>query len=202
MSLYIASRFPAARRLCSKCQLSARCHRQLRQNHTHQGPVALPPSRLDASVQRANRPQLGACTTLGGTAICTSGSGSSTTPAARRLCSESQPPSARCLHQLGRHSHMHIRIREPTALSSVPALAWAAQPYAHQGPVAIPPPRLGASVQRANHPQLGSCTSLGGTAISTSGFGSSTSPAARRLWSRINRQLDAKTDFDDIATGI
>ena len=134
---------------------------------THQGLVTVPPLRLGASVQRANRPQLGACTSVGGTAICTSGSGISTTLAARRLCSDGQPPSARCLHQPGRHSHMHIRVRYqyhprgsaplfkgPTALSSVPAPAWAAQPYAHQGLVAVPPLRLGASVQRADRPQL------------------------------------------------
>ncbi|XXG81189.1 hypothetical protein AAC387_Pa09g1885 [Persea americana] len=113
------------------------------QPYAHQGLVSVPPSRLGASVQRANRPQLGASTSLGGTAICASGSGISTTLAARRLCSEGQPPSARCLHQLGRHSHMRIRVRYqyhhrgsaplfrgPTALSSVPAPAWAAQPKA------------------------------------------------------------------------
>ncbi|XXG88794.1 hypothetical protein AAC387_Pa12g0960 [Persea americana] len=126
----------------------------------------------------------------------TSGSGTSTTLAARYLCSEGQPPSARCLHQPERHGHMHIRVRYqyhprgsaplfrgPTALSSVPAPAWAARPYAHQGPVAVPPSRLGTSVQRANSPQLGACTSLGGTAIGTSGFGSSISLAAWRLCS-------------------
>ena len=73
--------------------------------------IALRTPRLGASVQRANRPQLGACTSLGGTAKSTSRSGSSTTLVARRLCSEGQPPSAWCLHQPGRHSHTHIRVR-------------------------------------------------------------------------------------------
>ncbi|XXG54107.1 hypothetical protein AAC387_Pa03g2073 [Persea americana] len=151
------------------------------QPYAHQGPVPVPPSRLGASVQRANRSQLGACTSQGGTAICTLGSSTSTTLAARRLCSERQPPSARCLHQPGRHSHMHIRVRYqyhprgsaplfrgPTALSSVPAPAWAAKPYAHQGPVAIRPSRFGASVQRADRPQLVPVKLLGKLPVSTS----------------------------------
>ncbi|XXG79749.1 hypothetical protein AAC387_Pa09g0752 [Persea americana] len=89
MSLCIASRVTAVQPLYSGYQLSARRHRQLR--HTHQGPVTVPPSRLGASVQRANRPELGAFTSSGGTAISKSGSGHSTTLAARRLCSEGQP---------------------------------------------------------------------------------------------------------------
>ncbi|KAJ8630076.1 hypothetical protein MRB53_023399 [Persea americana] len=89
----------------------------------------------------------------------TSGSGNSTTLAARRLCSEGQPG--------------------PTVLSSVPSPALAAQPF--QGPVRVPPSRLGASVQRANRPELGAFTSSGGTAIS--GSGKSTTLPARRLCS-------------------
>ncbi|KAJ8632913.1 hypothetical protein MRB53_026249 [Persea americana] len=127
------------------------------QPRAHQGLVALPPLRLGASVQRANRPPLGACTSLGGTAICTSGSGIRTNLAARHLCSEGKPPSARCLHQPRRYSQKH------------------------QGPVPVPPSRLGASVQRANRPRLGACTSPGGTAMRSSGSGRSTSLAARRL---------------------
>ena len=65
MSVCIASRLAAARPHYSGCQLSARLHRQLR----HQGPVTVPPSRLGTSVQRANRPELGAFTSSGGTAI-------------------------------------------------------------------------------------------------------------------------------------
>ena len=66
MSLCIASRVTAVQPLYSGYQLSARRHRQLR--HTSQGPVTVPPSRLGASVQRANRPELGAFTSSGGTA--------------------------------------------------------------------------------------------------------------------------------------
>ncbi|XXG75111.1 hypothetical protein AAC387_Pa07g3691 [Persea americana] len=88
-SLCIASRFAAVQPLFSGYQLSARRHRQLR--HTYQGPVTVPPSRLGTSVQRANRPELGAFTSSGGTARSISGSGNSTTLAARRLCSEGQP---------------------------------------------------------------------------------------------------------------
>ncbi|XXG87436.1 hypothetical protein AAC387_Pa11g2122 [Persea americana] len=89
---------------------------------------------------------------------------------------------------------MHIRVRYqyhprgsaplfrgPTVLSSVPSPALAAQPDAHQGPVTVPPSRLGASAQRANRPELGAFTSSGGTAISVSGSGISTTLAARRL---------------------
>ncbi|XXG47215.1 hypothetical protein AAC387_Pa02g1893 [Persea americana] len=87
MSVCIAPRLAAARSHYSECQLSARLHRQLR----HRGPVTVPPSRLGTSVQRANRPELGAFTSSGGTAISISGSGKSTTLPARRLCSEGQP---------------------------------------------------------------------------------------------------------------
>ncbi|XXG69644.1 hypothetical protein AAC387_Pa06g2456 [Persea americana] len=129
------------------------------QPYAHQGPVSVPPSRLGTSVQRANRPQLGACTSLGGTAICI------------RVRYHYYPRGSAPL------------FRGPTALSSVPAPAWAAQPYAHQGLVAVPPLRLGTSVQRVNRPQLGACTSLGGTAICISGSGTITTLAARRLCS-------------------
>ncbi|KAJ8636587.1 hypothetical protein MRB53_010854 [Persea americana] len=91
------------------------------------------------------------------------GSGDSTTP---RLGSSVQSANRPQL----------ALFRVPTVLSSVPAPALAAQPQASQGPVTAPPPRLGSSVQSANRPQLGACTSFGGTAISISGSGDSTTP--------------------------
>ena len=82
-SLCIGSRFTEVQPLYSGYQLSARRHRQLR--HTNQGPVTVPPSRLGASVQRANRPELGAFTSPCGTAISISGFGLGATLTARLL---------------------------------------------------------------------------------------------------------------------
>ena len=72
-------------------------------------------------------------------------------------------------------------LRGPTVLSSVPSPALAAQPF--QGPVRVPPSRLGASVQRANRPELGAFTSSCGTAISISGSGLGATLTARLLCS-------------------